>query len=88
MKCTLSELRCKEVIDIHSGIRYGFVGDLEMDTETGEIRAVVIPGRLRLLGLLGREEDTVFPWAAEKRFGEDIVLVDGGIRGRSRVRER
>lgn len=88
MKCTLSELRCKEVIDIHSGIRYGFVGDLEMDTETGEIRAVVIPGRLRLLGLLGREEDTVFPWAAVKRFGEDIVLVDGGIGDGSRTRGR
>lgn len=80
MKCRIAELRYKEVIDIVDGSRYGFVGDVEFEVDTGAIKAVIIPGRLRWLGLLGREEDVVFPWSAVKRFGEDIILVEGGER--------
>ena len=36
----------------------------------------VVPGRLRLFGLLGREEDRVFPWEAVRRFGADTILVE------------
>ena len=38
-------------------------------------------GRSRLFGLLGREPDQVFPWPSVKRFGEDIILVEGRARG-------
>ena len=86
MRCTIEELRYKEVIDIADGRRYGFVGDVEFDAATGQILAVVIRGRSRGLGLLGREEDQVFPWASIKRFGEDIVLVDAAARGKERRR--
>ncbi len=90
MRCRIAELRYKEVIDIADGSRYGFVGDVEFEADTGAIRALIIPGRLRWFGLLGREEDTVFPWQAVKRFGDDVILVDGGGReksGRHRGRE-
>lgn len=82
MRCTLEELRYKEVIDIADGRRYGFVGDVEFDAATGQIRAVIIRGRSRGLGLFGREEDQIFPWESVKRFGEDIILVEvpGGKR--------
>ena len=53
-----------------------------MDLETGQVRALVVPGRLRLFGLLGREEDTVVPWEAVRRIGADIILVEGGPMGR------
>lgn len=76
MKCRIGELRYKEVIDIGSGARYGFVDDLEFDAESGTVTAMIIAGRLRLFGLLGREPDLVFPWSAIRRFGEDIILVD------------
>ena len=49
-----------------------------MDLETGQICALVVPGRLRLFGLLGREEDRIFPWDSVRRFGEDIILVESG----------
>lgn len=80
MKCTLAELRYKEVIDIADGSRYGFVGDVELDVNSGAVRSIIVPGRPRWLGLLGPREDLVFPWSAVKRFGEDIILVDGGAR--------
>lgn len=76
MDVRLGDLRYKEVINVSNGTRYGYVGDVELDVETGQVRAIVVPGRLRLLGLLGREEEQVFPWQAVRRFGEDIILVE------------
>ena len=31
----LSELRCKEVINIRDGSRYGYVGDMELEMDSG-----------------------------------------------------
>ena len=76
MECRVSELRYKEIINVSNGSRYGWVGDVEVDLESGQVRALVVPGRLRLFGLLGREEDRVFPWDAVRRFGADTILVE------------
>ena len=76
MECRVSELRYKEIINVSDGSRYGWVGDVEVDLESGQGRALVVPGRLRLFGLLGREEDRVFPWEAVRRFGADTILVE------------
>lgn len=76
MECRVSEPRYKEIINVSDGSRYGWVGDVEVDLESGQVRALVVPGRLRLFGLLGREEDRVFPWEAVRRFGADTILVE------------
>ncbi len=78
MDSRIMDLRNKEIIDIRSGSRYGYVGDVQIDLENGRIHALIVPGRLRLFGLLGRERDKVFPWETVRRFGEDIILVEGG----------
>ena len=83
--CRVYELGSREVIDIETGTRLGYVGDVEIAVQSGEVRAVVIPGRLRLFGLLGREEDRVIPWSAIEKIGTDILLVRGGT-GRHRLR--
>ncbi len=76
MESRMGQLRCKEVINVTDGSRYGYVGDAEVDLETGQIRSLIVPGRLRLFGLLGREAERIFPWSAVRRFGEDIILVE------------
>lgn len=76
MECRVSELRYKEIINVSDGSRYGWVGDVEVYLDSGQVRALVVPGRLRLFGLLGREEDRVFPWDAVRRFGADTILVE------------
>ena len=76
MDTRIAELRYKEVISVEDGARYGYVGDMEVDLDTGQVRALVVPGRRRFFGLFGREEDKVIPWTAVKRFGEDIILVE------------
>lgn len=77
MDSRITHMRNKEIIDIQTGSRYGCVGDLEIDLESGRILALVVPGRLRLFGLLGRERERVFPWGSVRCFGEEIILVDG-----------
>lgn len=58
------------------GSRYGYLGDAEIDLESGQVKALIAPGRRRFFGLLGREEDKTFPWESVRRIGEDIILVE------------
>ena len=75
MLCRMGDLRSKEVINTKDGSRLGFVCDLELDPKTGGLTAVVVYGRLRLFGLLGREPDLVIPWGDIALIGDDTLLV-------------
>ena len=86
MLSCFSELRYKEVIDIHTGYRLGYVCDVEFDDREGCISSLVTPGRQRFFGLLGREEDYVLPWSSIIRVGTDIVLVE--VKGEFMRRKR
>lgn len=72
----ISDLKCREVINICDGCRVGFVDDAEFDSTGGNIVALVVPGRARFFGLLGREDDFVIPWGCIRRIGADAVLVE------------
>ena len=76
MIVTMSELKCREVINICDGCRIGFVSDLELDCTGGNVVAIVVPGKAKFFGLFGREDDYVIPWQCIRRFGEDIILVE------------
>lgn len=78
MDTRIADLRYKEVISVEDGTRYGYAGDMEIDLETGRVKALIVPGRRRFFGLLGREEDKYIPWDTISRFGEDIILVARG----------
>ena len=88
MDSRIGELRYKEVINVTDGTRYGYVGDVEVDLETGQVRTLVVPGRLRFFGLLGREDDYVLPWTCIARIGSDIILVDSKEEFHRRKRRR
>ena len=66
MPCRMGDLRMKEVISVKNGGRLGFVCDVEIDTSTAKITALVV---------YGREPDTVIPWRDIDMIGGDIVLV-------------
>ena len=68
--------------------RFGYVEDMEVDLESGQVRSLVVPGRRRLFGLLGREEDRYIPWSSVCRFGEDIILVEQEPQSRPPRRRR
>ena len=76
MAMRVTDLSCKEVVCIGDGARLGYVSDVEVEVTEGKVCAVVVPGRGRFFGLLGRSEDFVIPWNAIRRVGDDIILVD------------
>jgi len=79
------DLRRKEVIDSLSGSRVGFIDDVEIDTLTANVRSVVIFGRPRLFGILGKSEDVIIPWSDITLIGEDTVLVTTNVRNKQKV---
>lgn len=70
------KLRQKEVINIASGMRLGFVSDVEINFEDGRIEAIVVPTQTRLFLFFGKREDYVISWEDIIRVGDDIILVD------------
>ncbi|MEX2356247.1 MAG: YlmC/YmxH family sporulation protein [Thermaerobacterales bacterium] len=72
----ISDLRVRDVIDVVDGKRLGFVEDLELDLEQGRVKALIVPGAPRLMGLFGRERDYLIPWEYVLKVGEDVILVE------------
>lgn len=75
MKCGLNDLRRKEVIDIVTGERLGYIDDAVLDLETSLVESLMIYGRHRLFGIFGREEDILIPCSDIKVVGSDVILV-------------
>ena len=75
MKITLEEIRRKAVVNMLDGACFGYADDLVADTETKQVLALLIRGRLKLFGILGREEDVLIPWEKIETIGRDTILV-------------
>lgn len=74
---SLESLKRREVIDIKTGERLGFIDDAEINIETSQTVALVIYGRERLFGLFGKENDIIIPCSKINVIGEDVILVSG-----------
>ncbi|MFI3206811.1 MAG: YlmC/YmxH family sporulation protein [Clostridia bacterium] len=72
----IDDLKHKEVISISEGSRVGFVGDVEFDCGTAKLTSIIVFGRQKFFGFLGREDDYVIPWSKISVIGEDTVLVN------------
>ena len=85
----LSELRSKEIINIASGQRLGYVCDAELEMPAGILKSLMVPGPCRFFGLFGREPDFLVPLSSITKIGRDIILVDiPGQCGRSKREKR
>ncbi|MEG0894092.1 MAG: YlmC/YmxH family sporulation protein [Oscillospiraceae bacterium] len=69
------QLKSKEIIDISDGLKVGYVDDVVIDTSNASVSSLVIYGRLRLLGLLGREDNLYIEWNDIEAIGEDTILI-------------
>ena len=72
----LSELRCREIINVCTGQRLGYVSDAEIEMPSGTLRALIVPGPCRFFGLFGREPDFLIPMECITKIGTDIILVN------------
>ena len=75
MLCRITDMHDKEVINVCDGSRIGCVDDVEVDTCTAQLVAIVIHGRPKAFGLMGHEEDIVIPWREIEIIGDETVLV-------------
>ncbi len=75
MNCRIADLRNKQVVCLKNGCVLGFITDVELNTESGSLEAIVIGGKLRAMGLFGKEEDIVIPWREIDVIGRETVLV-------------
>ena len=75
MKYTLSDIRSKEVINIKTGSKIGYVDDIEFDAESLTVKSLVIYGRGRFWGFFGRDEDVVIKCRDIEIIGTDTILV-------------
>lgn len=77
MQCLrITDLGCKEVINICDGTRYGYVNDVEIDTGSGRVVSIVVPVGCKFPWFFLHRDDYIIPWDAISRIGEDIILVD------------
>ena len=76
MLCRIDDLKNKQVVCVKDGCVLGFISDVEIDTLSGNLTSIIVFGRLRFFGLLGREEDITIPWDDIKVIGSETVLVN------------
>ncbi|MGE5482123.1 MAG: YlmC/YmxH family sporulation protein [Bacteroidota bacterium] len=75
MMITSSELRQREIINLVDGRRLGNLYDLEMNPDTGEVLAMILPeveGRL----FWRRVSEFQIPWSQVVLIGVDCILVE------------
>ena len=71
----MEDLRRKDVINLYNGGYLGRICDLEFDPDDASLKELIIYGRLRWFGLLGREDDIVIRWQDVEVIGDDSILV-------------
>lgn len=76
MNCCFSDLRSKEVINISTGQRLGYICDMEIDITDGKILSLIVPGDRKMGGLVPGDRDYLIPWQGVARMGKDIILVN------------
>ncbi|MBE7020996.1 MAG: YlmC/YmxH family sporulation protein [Ruminococcaceae bacterium] len=73
---TFLKMQKKEVINADDGTRLGYVSDIEIDTQSGSIKAIRIPSSTRAFNLFGKNEDHIIAWERIKKIGDDIILIN------------
>lgn len=75
MKCSINSLCDKDVISVETGSNVGTVSDVEFDTCTGCITALIICGKQGFFGLVGKTEDIRINWSDIEVIGNDSILI-------------
>jgi YlmC/YmxH family sporulation protein len=76
MTVSFSQLRMKEIVNVATGMKIGYADDIELDTDTAAIVSIIVCGRQRAFGLMGKDDDIVIKCSDIRLVGEDTILVD------------
>ncbi len=68
-------LRQKEVANIRTAERLGYIRDVEISESTGNVEAIIVQRHGCFIRRLFGGGEIVIPWSAIEAVGEDLVLV-------------
>lgn len=69
------DLRQKEVVNIYTAERLGYITDVEIDFETGSVRSVVVPKKRTPRDIFSKRRQYIIAWENIVCVGSEIVLV-------------
>lgn len=72
---SLSLLCQKDIINISNGQNIGRADDIEFDERSAQVHNLVVFGRPKFFGLLGRGKDVKVPWEDVVTIGRDVILI-------------
>lgn len=58
-----------------TGEKLGFVDDIEISTDNSQVQSLIVYGRPRAFGILGRDDDIIIKCRDIHLIGEDTILV-------------
>ena len=70
------DFKHKEVININTGKRMGYVQDVCADLQSGSITSIIVPGENKFASMFSNKNDIIIPWEKIHCIGEDTILVD------------
>ena len=73
---TFRELSKKEVVQLKEGACLGKIDDLVIDDKSARVEKLLMLGRPKLFGLLGRGETLVIDWDEIQKIGANAILVN------------
>ena len=74
---TLSDIEEKDVINVVTGERIGFVSSLRIDTNSGQIIAITVQQSMKFVSFFSKDEaSVVVPWNQILKIGEDVIIVN------------
>lgn len=68
-------LRQKEVININTAEKLGYIRDVEINFENGSVETIIIPKRGVFSKLFSQEREYEILWSDIVKIGKDVVLV-------------
>lgn len=69
-----SDFKNKEVINLMTSEKLGFIKDFEICTSTGEISAIIVPDKKKMFS--SSRKGIRIPWGDISGIGDDIILVN------------
>jgi len=72
----LSDIRDKEVINVVTGERLGYIDDFEIDLDKGIITAIILPTENKVMNIFAKKNDLYIDWKNIYKIGSDIILVN------------
>ena len=73
---TFRELSKKEVVQVDEGQCLGKIDDLVIDDKSARVEKLLMLGRPKLFGMLGRGESLVIDWDEIQKIGANAILVN------------